>query len=118
MQKRVKQERMYIPDRVIAQLKTNSHLTIEDHGVIVYIMCETYGYWRGPHSSDTVPWVQIDEFEEAKEMGLQDPVVVLAALRRLLSMRVLERDEEGAYRINERTEEWEGHLSCGLTFKE
>ena len=107
MQKRVKQERMYVPDRLIAQLKTNSHLTIKDRQVIVYIMCETYGYWRGPHSRDTVPWAYIDEFEEAKEMGLQDSMTVLAALRRLLSMRVLERDEEGAYRINERTEEWD-----------
>jgi hypothetical protein len=106
MQKRIEQERMYIPDRVIAQLKTNSHLTVTDRKVIVYIMCETYGYWRGPHSGDAVPWTYLDEFEEAKEMGLQHPVMVLAALRRLLSMRVLERNEEEAYRINERTEEW------------
>jgi len=118
MQKRVEQQPMYIPGRVIAQLKTNSHLTVTDRQVIVYIMCETYGYWRGPHSGDTVPWAYIDEFEEAKEMGLQHPAMVLAALRRLSSMRVLERNEEGAYRINERTEEWEGGRLHGLTFKE
>jgi len=109
---------MYIPRRVIAQLKTNSHFTVTDRQVIVYIMCETYGYWRGPHSGHAVPWAYIDEFEEAKEMGLQHPAMVLAALRRLSSMRVLERNEEGAYRINERTEEWEGGRLHGLTFKE
>jgi len=109
VQKRVKQERMYIPDSVIAQLETNSHLTAEERGVIIHIMCETYGYWQGPHSADPVPWAYIDEFEEAKEMGLRHPVMVLRVLRRLSSTSVLERNEEGAYRINERTEEWEGH---------
>lgn len=115
---RLKQEPMYIPNRVITQLKTNSHLTVKDRQVIVYIICETYGYWRGPYSGDSVPWAYIDEFAEAKEMGLRHPVMVLAALRRLLFMRVLERNEEGAYRINERTEEWKRDCLHGLTFKE
>jgi len=106
MQNRVKQKRMYIPNGVIAQLKTNSHLMAEDRQIIIYVICETYGYWQGPHSEDTIPWVDIDEFGEAKEMCLNHPVEVIRVLRRLLSMRVLERNEEGAYRINERTEEW------------
>ena len=85
MQKRVEQQPMYIPGRVIAQLKTN------------FLSSEQLS---------------------SKEMGLQHPAMVLAALRRLSSMRVLERNEEGAYRINERTEEWEGGRLHGLTFKE
>lgn len=117
VQNRVKQERMYIPDSVIAQLEANSHLTAEERQVIIHVMCETYGYWQGPHSADPVPWGYIDEFEEAKEMGLRHPVMVLRVLRRLSSMSVLERNEEGAYRINERTEEWEGHRLDSLTLE-
>jgi len=118
IQKRVKQERMYIPDCVIAQLRTNTNLTAEERQVIMYIIRETYGYWQGPHSRDAVPWAYIDEFEEAEEMGLQHSVMVLAVLRRLSSRGVLERNEEGAHRINERTEEWEGERLHGLTPQE
>jgi len=104
-------EWVYVPRRVMNQLESNSHLTVEDCRAIIYMICETYGCWQGPYSGRAVPWVQIDEFEEYREMGFESPLVLLGTLRRLLRMRVLERNHDYAYRINERTEKWEGsHL--------